>query len=246
VNYLAHARNLVDRPWEVVGAALPDWLRLLDPRVRLRAGAVSVPPETEETAPERQIARGIRIHHEEDRRFHGSAAFRDLTRTLARRIRTSFPDRPARRMRASFFAHVLTEVLLDAELVRRRPELAEAWYAALDSLSPEEIASRSRRLVPGAGGDLAGLVRRFRTSRFLARSPDDDEVVARLDSVGRRLRQPPLPAGFAGLVAPARALVAARTTDLLARAGADAAPGTDEGAGRATDRPVTLARDRTV
>src|SRR3984957_18435669 len=36
MNYFAHGIRFVDRPWFLAGTALPDWLSVIDRRVRLR------------------------------------------------------------------------------------------------------------------------------------------------------------------------------------------------------------------
>ena len=214
MNYLSHARDLLDRPWALVGAALPDWLRILDRRVRLRPDAL--PPEAPDADPvDREIRDGIRIHHEDDLWFHRADGFRRETAALAREIRGAFPDRPKRRMRASFYSHILLEMLLDSALMERHPDAIGAYYAALDSIPIEEMIRRVRTFAPAVDGDLARLARGFRESRFLARYDSDAEITHRLDQVGRRMRQPPLPPGFDRVVAAARVEIRAHAVELL-------------------------------
>ena len=118
-------------------------------------------------------------------------------------------------MRASFYSHILLEMLLDAALMERSPEAVREYYAALDSVPIEELIPRARVFAPRVNGDLARLARGFRESRFLARYDSDAEIAHRLDQVGRRMRQPPLPTGFDRVVESARSRVRSRAEELL-------------------------------
>ena len=68
-----------------------------------------------------------REHLHDDRWFHSNPAFDDVTGELTRRIRAAFPEH--RRMRASFIAHILLEMLLDASLDQRGRVTFDAYYA---------------------------------------------------------------------------------------------------------------------
>jgi hypothetical protein len=217
VNYLCHARNHLDRPWALVGTALPDWLRIVDRRIRLRPGTLPAPGEAD-GSPRDEILRGVRRHFEDNAWFHATPAFRETTRLLAERIRERHPDRPGnpgRRMRAGLFAHLLVEMLLDAWLAEDRPETPEGFRKALRSLEPGRIAGEVAGMIPVDEVKLSSLVARFRNGRFLSGYADDAEVAARLDAVGRRVRQPPLPPGFVSIVRWARGLVREAGPDLL-------------------------------
>jgi len=211
MNYLSHARDFLDRPWGLVGTALPDWLRVVDRRARIPPWRLDGDPGGRRG----EILRGLRAHYEDDAWFHATPAFREVTGAIARRIRAVHPDRPDRRMRASFYAHLMTEMLLDRHLERTRPGSADRFHEALASLDPAAIADETRALVVLDRDRFERLVTRFRGYRLFDDYADDARLVARLDDVGRRVRQPPLPSGFARTVAFARPLVAARAGELL-------------------------------
>ena len=41
MNYFAHGYRYIDRPWFLAGTALPDWLNVVDRRVRVRKDQAS-------------------------------------------------------------------------------------------------------------------------------------------------------------------------------------------------------------
>lgn len=214
MNYLAHALHSLDDPWVLAGTALPDWARVLEDRTagrRARVRPHTVPAPGANGAVRDRILRGVHAHFADDRTFHGSAAFRETTGEIAARIRRAEPGV----IRPSFYAHVLLEMLLDAALVREDPARAEAFQAALEALDVDRFARATATFAPVVAGDLARLVRRFRAVRILDGYAIDAEVTGRLDRVGRRVRQPALPAGFTSIVTAARPLVADRAAALL-------------------------------
>jgi hypothetical protein len=227
MNYLAHARDCLDRPQLLAGTALPDWLRILGRRARVRP--FSLPPPGANGSVRDEILRGVHAHFADDRWFHATAAFRETTGEIAARIRRAHP---AGGIRASFYAHVLLEMLLDARLAAEDPARAAAFQAALDSLDVSAFAREAATFAPVSPEDLARLVERFRAARILDGYADDGTVAERLDLVGRRVRQPALPPGFAAIVADGRSLVAAAADDLLAAPrGEGSAPGLYSGRG---------------
>ena len=214
MNYLAHARDVLDRPWALAGAVLPDWIRIVAPRSRIRPwmvdGVAAAPG-----SPRAGIHEGLARHFADDAWFHASPAFRETTGRIAALIRERWPDRPDRRMRASFYAHVLLEMLLDAWLVGARPEAAEAFALAVQSLDRDRLDAEVAAIAPRPVEPLGPLLDRFGTPYVLAGYGDDAEVVRRLGIMGRRVRPPDLPDGVERIVAVSRGIVAARARELL-------------------------------
>jgi hypothetical protein len=214
MNYLCHARDCLGRPWVLAGAVLPDWVRIVAPAARIRPWMVSGVAADPGTA-RAGIFEGLSLHFEDDGWFHVTDAFHDVTGAIAGRIRARHPDRPERRMRASFYAHLLLEMLLDGWLARARPGSAEAFAAAVRSLDRETLAAEVAKIAPAAVPRLLEVVDRFGARSVIEGYLDDEEVTRRLDIMGRRVRQPDLPGGFVELTAAARGIVAGRAEDLL-------------------------------
>ena len=210
MNFLCHARAHLDRPHETAGTAAPDWLRILGRRFRLDPGALRRPKPDEDSA-EADLLRGIHQHFEDDAWFHQTQAFHDVTRAIAADLRAQYA-----KLRASFFSHILLEMLLDAWLMEQNEGIVDRYYAALDALDVAQTAT----LIDGIAGrshpPLPVLIRRFRSTQFIRSYGDDAEVTMRLGQVGRRMRQPPLPDDFPQAVARARGLVFENAAALLA------------------------------
>lgn len=202
MNYLAHGRDALDRPYVLAGTALPDWLAACDRGARLRRGAVD--------AAMGEIAQGVRRHLEEDAWFHGTEAFLETSGILARRLRANDPD-----ARAAFYGHVLTEMLLDAALMEESPGLLDTYYDALADVDPRRIDASAAAWTTAPPQGLVEFIDLFRRSRFLAGYTTDTGLLARLEGVARRVGAP-LPRGTADVLPGARSLVAQRAKDLLA------------------------------
>src|SRR5262245_12271962 len=145
VNYLAHGFRHVGDPWFVAGTALPDWLRVLDRRARAPAG-VAAARTGDADARVASLARGVVRHHDDDRRFHGSAAFTETRRAVADDLRAVL--RASDGHRAWFVAHLVVEVQLDAAIEAAWPGSVAAYYAALSTLDPAEVERAAAELAP--------------------------------------------------------------------------------------------------
>jgi len=213
MNYLAHARDVLERPWVLAGTVLPDWVRIIDSRARLRpwmvdgAGAPG--------SPRAELHEGLARHFEDDAWFHATDAFREVTDAIVALIRERHPDRPDRRMRASFYAHILLEMLLDAWILETRPGVSGQFSRAVLSLDHDVLVSEAVRVTSRPVTGLIDIVGRFENPAVLAGYGNDREVARRLGVMGSRVRQPDLPADFESIVAEARSLVASRAADLL-------------------------------
>lgn len=202
MNYLAHGRQVLDRPYVLAGTALPDWLAACDRRARLRRGAVD--------AAVGELAQGVRRHLREDAWFHGTEAFLEVSGLLARRLRAKDPN-----ARAAFFGHVLAEMLLDAALIAESPGLLDAYYGALAEVDPRRVDAAAASWTTAPPKGLVEFIDLFRRTRFLGGYVTDAGLLARLAGVARRVGAP-LPRATPDVLPDARRLVAGRAKDLLA------------------------------
>ena len=212
MNHLSHARLALHDPWLLAGTQLPDWLGACDRRARVCRDLVDEAAASG-ARPDRALARGVQMHLDDDRWFHGTLAFEEVNRELTQRIRDAFPEH--RRLRASFIGHVLLEMLLDAHLMETWPGILDRYYTALHALDVMQVQQRAAALCRSKADRLHVLIQRFRTTEFLRGYVDDEGVVRRLDGLLARVRQPPLPPGFAALVPASRSFVRARAHALL-------------------------------
>jgi len=212
VNYFAHGRHALREPYLLAGTAVPDWLRVIHRRLRVRS--VQAAPYMNDADPiTAALAQGIVQHHHDDGWFHGTGAFAELSLAAAAAVRTLAPDDQG--IRTWFVGHVLVELLLDAELFRRRPQAMTAYYAAMNEVDPEAVAAAVSRMAGADAGRLARLIPGFLRERFLPDYGDDAKLAYRLGQVLDRVGLPRLPEALIEILPRLRSTVARRTDELL-------------------------------
>lgn len=205
MNYLAHALAFLDNDdtdghggFRIAGTSLPDWLRIVDKRARLRPDvlhAVVVDDDARFAA----LRDGARRHHDDDLRFHADDAFDAVASSVAARLRALDPG-----LRASTLGHVLVEMLVDAALMRQRPGLIERYYDVLDEVDEARVAAFARRATQRPLEHAEYLIDRFRRTRFLLAYGDDDGVLDCLVGVCRRAGLQPPPPSSRAVISSAR------------------------------------------
>jgi hypothetical protein len=221
MNYLAHALDCLDDPYQVAGRAVPDWLCLTRPRLRCRTRHAQrhLDSPCDVTA---AVARGVVRHHADDDWFHHTPAFGDLSLELARRTREATGD--ADGMRPSFLGHILVEMLLDAAIAVDDPRLVERYYAALSAVDARQAARAVGRMIDGDAAQLEHIITRFVDIEFLYDYAEDTLLLFRLNQVMRRVRLPELAPNFVDMLPGARLAVSEARHALLT-------PANSEGAG---------------
>ena len=235
MNYLAHGWRFAHDPYYLAGTAAPDWLSVIDRKIRLRsrtaAGFVNDPDPALAA-----VARGVVQHHTDDAWFHATPAFNELSLQFAVEIREKLPGDEG--FRPSFLGHILVELLLDATLTEDDPRRLDNYYAALTSLDPTATESAISRLAtrPHRGADIpvclepvpiaekdaaaltlniSTLIPRFLTERFLYDYLNDAKLLTRLNHIMRRVNLPQLPTSLTTLFPSLRHRVRTRMTELL-------------------------------
>lgn len=213
MNYLAHGLPFVDRPYVLAGTAVPDWLRISDPRVRMRERHVEPHVAADGTLGE--VATGIAQHLADDDWFHVSPGFQDVTNRLSRMLRAVVETDG---FRCGFVGHVLGEMLLDVVLARRDPTALDRYYAAVETVDPHDILSAVNTISHrGEATRLTEFVRIFRESRFLADYLDPERLLYRLNQVQQRVRLPELPPEVVDVIVAGETVVEERLAELLPR-----------------------------
>jgi hypothetical protein len=212
MNYLAHSLECLDDPYQVAGAAVPDWLGLTRPRLRCRSRHAR-PWVDHDDATAAAIARGVVRHHADDDWFHQTAAFGDVSLELARRIRRVTGDDDG--MRPSFLGHILLELLLDATIHDSDPAVLDRYYEALADVDAATVAATVGAMADVEASQLASIIDKFCEMRFLYDYADDDRLTFRLNQVMRRVRLSELPPQFTTILPAARTLVSEHRDGLL-------------------------------
>ena len=136
MNYFAHGRRFVNQPYFMAGTSVPDWLPVLDRRIKARPKGVR--PFLDHEDPDLSaMAAGILQHHHDDGWFHVSEPFIKLSMACTGHWRELLGKQSG--LRCRFLGHVLVELLLDAELIRRDPDLLDEYYQVMESLDGERV-----------------------------------------------------------------------------------------------------------
>jgi len=213
MNYFAHGLPLIDDPYMLAGVSVPDWLNVVDRKVRARrkfAEPLADHPHSET----RRLARGIVRHHDDDDWFHATAAFHQLQWDFTVLARDAL--REERGLRPSFLGHILIELLLDAALIEDDSQRLDDYYRALQAVSPEFVQLQIEHMTGRSVPRLAEFVGLFLQSRFLYDYRDDAKLLRRLNQVMHRVRLPSLPESFLGVLPEMRSAVYAKRFELLA------------------------------
>jgi len=212
MNYFAHAIRFLDRPYFLAGTALPDWLSVVDRRVRLRARNVA--PLSDGTGtPVAELAAGVLQHLDDDAWFHKTAAFAVASARLTVLFRASLPADDGHR--PAFLGHILTEMLLDALLIERYPGRLADYYAALEQLDAATIENAANRMARHTTERLKVFIPLFTRERFLPDYLDSNRLLFRLNQIMHRVRLNPLPSGFEASLEEARCIVRGHAPGLL-------------------------------
>ena len=212
MNYFAHGRSLLDAPYVLAGTAVPDWLSVVDRRVRVRTKHAE--PFLSHPDPcTAGLAEGIARHHKDDAWFHETTAFVELNASLTVLLRDALPRDEG--FRPAFLGHLLVELLLDAALIEEDPGRLQAYYAALGRIDPLVIQDAVNQMAPRPASHLAAFIHRFSEVRFLFDYLDDGKLVFRLNQVLSRVGLAPLPDEIRRVLPAARQRVAARKSELL-------------------------------
>jgi hypothetical protein len=212
MNYLAHGWRFTDDPYCLAGTAAPDWLSVIDRKIRLRSRtAAEFVADADPILA--AVARGVVQHHTDDAWFHALPAFNELSLAFAVKIRDALPGDEG--FRPSFLGHILVELLLDSALAEENPERLDNYYAALSTLDPSTVEQAINRLATRPADRIASLIPRFLSERFLYDYLDDAKLLTRLNHIMRRVNLPQLPASLLSLLPPLRTRVRERMSELL-------------------------------
>jgi len=213
MNYFAHGYAFLDDPYFLAGTAVPDWLSVIDRRMRARSKLAKQFVEHEDKYVA-AIAAGIIQHHHDDRWFHRTRAFAELHLQLSAAVRGVLPADDG--FRPSFLGHILVEILLDAALIVESPARLDAYYVALEQIDPVAVADAVNRMATRQSELLATFIPKFCSVRFLYDYVQDEKLLWRLNHVMRRVKLPLLPDEFLDVLPSARQRVSGRRDELLA------------------------------
>jgi hypothetical protein len=211
MNYFAHGIRFLDRPWFMAGTALPDWLSVVDRRVRLRPKPLAVWADGSSSI-EAELSAGALQHFADDHWFHRTRAFAESTAHLARLFRDFLG--PGDNFRCGFLGHIACELLLDSVLIDRYPDALDRYYDVVARLDAGRL-SRAVCDLAGQTVDVGPWLPLFCREQFLRDYADDARLAYRLNQVLRRVKLDPLPAGIVEPLSAGRSIVRSYADGLL-------------------------------
>lgn len=212
VNYFTHAIRYLDRPYFAVGVCVPDWLSVVDRKARVRSRhlAAALPELTGEN---RELAEGIQKHLDDDRWFHGTAAFYRVTGQIARSFRGQLPETDS--WKCGFLGHIVMELLLDACLIEQDPQRLDDYYKLMREVDSQRVQQIVSGLATKEVPQMARLIEMFVKERFLEDYLDDEKLLFRLNQVMQRIQLAPLPETILEGLSFGRAIVRSEVHQLL-------------------------------
>jgi hypothetical protein len=212
MNFLSHALPYLDQPMVAVATGIPDWLSVVDRRIRAR-GRAAAQHLASDDSDLRWVAQGIVLHIEDDRWFHATEAFVSTNLQLAVELREWLPGDAG--FRPTFVSHILIEMLLDSFWIDEDRGTADRYYAAIEGAGYATIQRCVNTITGRPTERLAEVIERFVASRFLYDYLDHDRLLYRLNQVMNRVGLAPLPAELRDWLPEAKKLVESRRRGLL-------------------------------
>lgn len=213
MNYFAHGFRFLHDPYFLAGTALPDWLGVVDRKLRLPPNQVRRWLDDPDPSL-RSLAAGVLQHHEDDEAFHTGAAFARLQVEFARAIKGQDPN--ARDLAKYLLAHIVPELMLDSLLIECQPARLDDYYDVVLSLDGNELSGMIARMAGREPDSLVKFLGIFHRERFLADYGDDAKLCYRLSQVLTRVGWGPLPERFEELVPSMRQAVDEVKGELIA------------------------------
>jgi hypothetical protein len=117
--------------------------------------------------------------------------------------------------RPGFLGHILTELLLDAVLVERQPELLRRYYGALEHIEPADVQKIVNTVAARPAENLSVFISQFCRVKFLYDYLDDRLLLSRLNQVLRRVKLLPMDEQVLPVLCDARVLLRHHADELL-------------------------------
>lgn len=172
-----------------VGCGLPDWLGAADRKVRAREKLFQ--PLCEDADPiTSSLAKGIVQHHRDDRWFHQTATFVDMSMQFSLEVRERLGGEAG--FRPGLMGHIVIELLLDAWLHEQFPGKLEDYYQAVASVDAERVQATVNQFTKKPTERLVWYFGLFLRERYIFDYADDQRLLYRLNRVFERVKLKPI------------------------------------------------------
>jgi hypothetical protein len=217
MNFLCHALPYLDDPLVAVATGVPDWMSMVDRKVRVRGKSAAQFIDSPDDAIAR-VARGVLHHVDDDRWFHSTEAFVSTNLELAVQLRDLLRRADGKGddgFRPTFVGHIVIEMLLDSLWIRDDRSKADSYYAAVASVDADEV----QRAVVAISGKpvsrLTDVIGRFVDAAFLYDYLTPEGMLFRINQVMGRVGLSQLPPETTRWLAETSKLVESRRVRLL-------------------------------
>lgn len=189
MNCFTHALPFLDDPYMAIGCGIPDWLGAADRRVRVREQAAA-PFRRDPDFRLAALASGIAQHHQDDRWFHQTDVFVNLSMQLSIEARERLGDEAG--FRPGLLGHIVIELLLDAYLDAEHPGKLEQYYELVAAVDPELVQKYINRMAKRTTDRLVWYFEIFLRERYIFDYADDQRMLYRINRVFERVRLEPI------------------------------------------------------
>jgi hypothetical protein len=186
VNYLSHffIDNQPGRYYYNAALILPDitraWVKKIEPSF--------IPAEADRV--QQEILQGCLQHYQSDKKFHTSPFFEHYQNLINRYLKqTPLSDDVNRKW---FIAHVLTELLIDRQIVKLSPEVVDDFYFSLSEISDVELDRFLTFCGMGDSTDFFTFLNHFRKARYIYYYADNNKFLYSLGRIMMRVGMPEL------------------------------------------------------
>lgn len=214
MNYFAHGRSHIAKPYFLVGTAVPDLIRVAAKKSRVREKHAREHRDARDPVVA-EIAAGIEQHHQDDAWFHKTRAFAELSLEFTVVARDALPGDEG--FRPSFLGHILVELLLDGVLIAENRTRLDEYYQAMEAVDADVVQQAVSQMATEPVERFSACLQGFRQVQFLYDYLDDGKLCYRVNQVMRRVRLPELPESFVDVISPMRADIERRHEELLAQ-----------------------------
>ncbi|HMO12728.1 MAG TPA: hypothetical protein PKD64_15940 [Pirellulaceae bacterium] len=213
MNCFSHGFRFLDDAYFLVGTAVPDWLAMIDRKVRVRERSATKHLDASDPALQ-QLASGIVQHHREDALFHTGEEFVSMNLQLALVLRNMLGDDAG--FRPHFVAHIVIEMLLDSVVASQIPQSLDRYYHVIGQVDPMAVQQCVNQIASQPTVNLAGFFPKFLQEAYLYDYFEDSGVLYRVNRILRGVGLNPLPEFAVDWIAQARDAVNSSSDLLLA------------------------------
>ncbi|MEQ1827339.1 MAG: hypothetical protein ABL921_15385 [Pirellula sp.] len=214
MNCLAHAYRFLADPYFAAGTCLPDWLGMVDRKVRVRRKEIDIViADPTHDSISQLVARGIQQHLRDDNLFHNSVPFHSTSSSIAKLIQDQC-EYESHHL-PGFVGHILVELLLDASIENNQPGTLDLYYESIEQVCAVTLQHAVNAMANQATQNLTLFVDRYMNDKFLFDYLSNDRLLMRLNGVLRRTRLAPLTPSFVSIIEQAREIVDHSRQNLL-------------------------------